>query len=309
MALNVTVTQPSATSFVTVWPAGGPVPGTSNLNMIASQTVPNLVVVGLGNGQVSIRNAFGTAHADRRTSWAGSRVGSNPSCPARVADTRSGQCGTVLAAGETREVAVAGVGGVPATGATAVALNLTVTQPSAAGFSTVWPAGAPFPGTSNLNFVPGQTVANLVVVGIGASGHVAIKNSSSGAAQVIVDVMGWFDGTSSYAANGSCTVAPPPSTITKMLWIWEENTSPEQILGTCTTCLQMPYLNSLANTYGQATNVRGASFPSMPNYIAGTQRRLLRHRRRQPPSQPPAQRPQPLHRSCRPGRRWSSPRA
>ena len=269
VALNVTVTQPSATSFVTVWPAGGSVPATSNLNMTAGQTVPNLVVVGLGNGQVSIRNAFGTAHVIVDVmGWFSS--GFRPVTPARVADTRSGQCGTVLAAGETREVAVAGIGGVPATGATAVALNLTVTQPSAGGFYSVWPAGAPLPGTSNLNFVPGQTVANLVVVGVGASGHVAIKNSSASAAQVIVDLMGWFDGTSGYTANGTCTVAPPPTTITKMLWIWEENTSPEQILGTCTTCLQMPWLNNLANTYGQASNVRAASFPSLPNYIAGT---------------------------------------
>ena len=35
-------------------------------------------------------------------------------------------------------------------------------------------------------------------------------------------------------------------------------------------CLEMPYLNSLATTYGQATNVRAASFPSLPNYIAAT---------------------------------------
>ena len=63
VALNVTVTQPSATSLgTTVWPAGGSVPATSNLDVTAGQTVPNLVVVGLGNGQVSIRNAFGTAH-------------------------------------------------------------------------------------------------------------------------------------------------------------------------------------------------------------------------------------------------------
>ena len=169
---------------------------------------------------------------------------------------------------------MAGTGGVPANGAGAVALNLTVTQPATGGFFSVWPAGSAFPGTSNLNFVPDQTVANLVVVGVGAAGHVAIRNSSASTAHVIVDLMGWFDGSSSYAATGTCSMTPPPpppnSKVTKVLWIWEENSNPDLLIGTCATCKEMPYLNSLAATYGQATNARSASFPSLPNYIAGT---------------------------------------
>ncbi len=59
--------------------------------------------------------------------------------------------------------------------------------------------------------------------------------------------------------------------VTKVLWIWEENTNPDDIIGTCTPgCQAMPYLNALANTYGWATQARAASFPSLPNYIAGT---------------------------------------
>ena len=46
--------------------------------------------------------------------------------------------------------------GVPA-GATAV-LNLTVTEPTAAGYVTVYPCGIDAPLASNLNFSAGQTI-------------------------------------------------------------------------------------------------------------------------------------------------------
>jgi hypothetical protein len=269
VALNVTATQPSASTFLTVWPSGQPVPATSNLNARAFQTVPNLVLVGLGGGQVSIRNASGSAHVIVDVmGWFS--AGFEPIAPTRVADTRSGRCGVVLSAGETREVAVAGTGGVPGTGASAVAMNVTVTQPLTGGFLSAWPAGSPFPGTSSVNFGRSQTVANLVAVGIGTWGRVAIRNGSASSAHIIVDLMGWFDGAAGYTAAGSCAISPPPSKVTKVLWIWEENSNPDLLIGTCPTCLEMPYLNQMATTYGQATNVRAASFPSLPNYIAAT---------------------------------------
>ena len=42
-------------------------------------------------------------------------------------------------------------------------LNVTVTQPSGSGYATLWPSGTNRPTASNLNFVRGQTVANLVL--------------------------------------------------------------------------------------------------------------------------------------------------
>ena len=188
MALNVTVTQPSTTSFLTVWPQGTLAPDTSNVNVVAGQTVANLVIVGLGKGQVSIRNAFGTAHVIVDVmGWFS--AGFEGVVPTRLMDTRRNLGGAMFGPGETRNLAVAGVGGIPG-GATAVALNVTVTQPSATSFVTVWPAGGAVPGTSNLNMIAGQTVPNLVVVGLGG-GQVSIRNAF-GTAHVIVDVMGWF---------------------------------------------------------------------------------------------------------------------
>ena len=51
VALNVTATDTTAPGFVTVWPAGLPRPEASNLNVERpGQTVPNLVIVPLGDG-------------------------------------------------------------------------------------------------------------------------------------------------------------------------------------------------------------------------------------------------------------------
>ena len=88
---------------------------------------------------------------------------------------------------------LAGRAGVPANGATAVVLNLTVTETSTPSHLTVWPAGQPQPTASNVNFVAGQTVANLVVVKLGAGGAVSIANNA-GTTQVVADVAGWITG-------------------------------------------------------------------------------------------------------------------
>ena len=63
-------------------------------------------------------------------------------------------------------------------GATAVVLNVTVTDPNYTGFVTVWPAGAAVPLASTLNYTFGQTVPNLVMVKLGAGGQVSLYNSA-----------------------------------------------------------------------------------------------------------------------------------
>jgi hypothetical protein len=86
---------------------------------------------------------------------------------------------------------VTGRGGVPATGVSAVVLNVTVTEPASGGWLAAWPAGEALPLVSNLNYVAGQTVPNIVVVKVGAGGKVNFY-SSGGPVHVIADVAGWF---------------------------------------------------------------------------------------------------------------------
>ena len=59
---NVTVTNASAPSFLTVYPSTASRPLASDLNWVAGQTVPNLTIASLGTtGVITIYNAAGSA--------------------------------------------------------------------------------------------------------------------------------------------------------------------------------------------------------------------------------------------------------
>jgi hypothetical protein len=113
--------------------------------------------------------------------------------PTATADTIDGQFNAIGPIGpvSTLNLTVAGRGGVPAAGVGSVALNVTATNPTSNGFLTVWPTGAPRPLASNLNFVPGQTTPNMVIVPLGIGGQISIFNSG-GTTDVIADVLGYF---------------------------------------------------------------------------------------------------------------------
>ena len=127
----------------------------------------------------------------------------HPVTPARVLDTRVGTGGFTgrLGYGCHINVQVTGVGGVPASGVSAVVLNATVAQPSRNSFLTVYPSDAGLPTASNLNFVTGQTVPNLITVKVGADGKVKLYNAA-GQTHVIFDVVGYYSATPG---------APPPA--------------------------------------------------------------------------------------------------
>lgn len=92
------------------------------------------------------------------------------------------------------QLTVVGRAGVPVD-ASAVVLNVTVTDPAAAGFVTVFPCGVVQPTASNLNFVAGSTVPNAVIAKVGDGGKVCLFSSQ--ATQLIVDVNGYFPGLAS----------------------------------------------------------------------------------------------------------------
>ena len=94
----------------------------------------------------------------------------------------------VAAAGEIA-LQVTGRGGVPAN-ATAVVLNVTVTDPEAAGYVTVYPCGTTRPNASNLNYTPGVTIPNNVIVKVGAGGTVCLYSQQ--ATNLIADIDGAF---------------------------------------------------------------------------------------------------------------------
>src|SRR5438270_339135 len=120
--------------------------------------------------------------------------GFHPLTPTRILDTRTGAGGVPIApvgGGGILNVQVAGRGGVPASGVSAVVLNLTATNTTASSFVTAYPAGVLRPNASNLNFVAGQTVPNRAIVKLGTGGQISLFNLT-GNVDLVADVGGWF---------------------------------------------------------------------------------------------------------------------
>jgi len=205
VAVNVTVTNPTAPSYLTVSPTGSARPTASNLNYSAGQTVPNMVVAKLGTGgDVDVYNSAGSTdvvfdvagwYSDGSTNTGGTYGSLSP---ARILDTRNGTGAPAAAvvAGQSLNVRVTGVGGVPASGVGAVVLNVTAVGPTAGSYLTVYPNGSPVPTASNLNFGPGQNVPNLVIAKVGSDGTVDVYNAV-GLTDVVFDVSGWYSTSSS----------------------------------------------------------------------------------------------------------------
>ncbi|MEO7397601.1 MAG: hypothetical protein ABIW84_03470, partial [Ilumatobacteraceae bacterium] len=201
VVMNVTVDTPYTAGFLTAYPGGEERPLVSNLNFVPGQTVPNLVTVKIGaNGKVNLFNSGASTNviadvAGYYTSTAQPNGRFSALTPARLLDTRDGTGRTGVAGpigwGQTIDLGVTGVGGVPATGVSSVALNVTVDQPTAKGFLTVYPTGEAKPNASTHNFVPGLTVANMVIAKVGSSGKVSIYNFA-GDTHVVADVVGYF---------------------------------------------------------------------------------------------------------------------
>ena len=114
--------------------------------------------------------------------------------PARVLDTRSGIGAVAAPVGTGAELVlqVAGRAAVPATGVSAVVVNLTVTQPAAPGGVSAFADGSVLPPVSNLNFVAGQTLSNLAIVPVGADGKIRLHNGPGGTVQLVADVCGYY---------------------------------------------------------------------------------------------------------------------
>ncbi|MEU3572818.1 hypothetical protein AB0E96_31005, partial [Kitasatospora sp. NPDC036755] len=201
VVMNVTAVNPTGSGHVTVYPDGRPLPDVSNLNYEAGKIVPNLVTVPVVNGKVDLRNSAGEVDliADVTGYYTDGDTGSafSPITPARFLDTRDGTGAPAQKVGPGGVVGlqVAGVKGVPATGVTAVVMNVTAVNPTGSGHVTVYPDGRPLPDVSNLNYEAGKIVANLVTVPV-VNGKVDLRNSA-GEVDLIADVTGYYGGSGS----------------------------------------------------------------------------------------------------------------
>ncbi len=208
VTLNITATGPTASSYLTVYPAGASPPTSSTLNVVAGRTVANATIATVGAaGSVTIANAKGTVHVIvDLTGYLLPGMGYVPLTPVRIADTRSADyyqggfgfdapypVGTVSPAsmfditvprrGSTQKMPF---------GAGSVVLNVTAISPDRAGYLKVVPGDGfgTLPPVSTLNFTAGQVVANGAIVGSPLD-EVSLK-SNGAIVDAVVDVLGYF---------------------------------------------------------------------------------------------------------------------
>jgi hypothetical protein len=209
LALNLTTTNSAGAGYVVAYADGTARPPVSTVNFVAGRTVAAMSLVQPGADRSIDVFVHGNA-TDLVIDVTGFLArdffddsGSFTPFRARMLDTRNGTgtgtspSGSNGAArpvppGGTIEVNVAyttdhGIEGAGLVGAMA---DVVATDPTAAGYLTVYPDDADRPITSNVNFVRGQTVANSVVMSTG-EGY-KVYNGSSGTVDVVADLEGWF---------------------------------------------------------------------------------------------------------------------
>ncbi len=217
--LSVTaVSRGAGWNFVTVFPAGEPLPDTSSLNMSAFDgAVANLVTIKLGAGAVDLMSYVGCdlivdLIGVYRPTAAPVRAGRLVAFPSavRALDTRSGpQPGL-------GSISRVNLNGLVPSDATAVVGTLTAVTAGAAGYVTAFPRGSGVPDTSNLNVGAGETRAVGVITRIGAEGGaVGVDLYNFCGAHLLFDVVGYMTGATQSGTSSDGLFVP--ITPTRML--------------------------------------------------------------------------------------------
>jgi len=201
VVLNVTGVTPTAGTFLTVWPTGAAKPAASNLNLRRGEVKPNLVLATVATGgKVSFYNNSGSMHviADVVGWFASTASSYTPMTPGRLLDTRAGAKtidgqaagGGALGIKTAVDLQITGRDGIPASGVSAVVLNLTGIATTGT-YVTAYPTGVARPNASNLNLAAGEVRPILVIVKVGTGGKVRLYNNG-GSTHLVADVAGWF---------------------------------------------------------------------------------------------------------------------
>ena len=194
VVLNLTATDATAAGYVTAYPCGSARPNVSNLNFTGSGiAIANSATVPVGaGGKVCLFTSASTNLIADINGWYPANSDFTPTTPSRLLDTRPGRAGS----GSVTQVQVTGRAGV-GSGASAVVLNLTATDATAAGYVTAYPCGSARPNVSNLNFTgSGIAIANSATVPVGAGGKVCLFTSAS--TNLIADINGWYPANSDF---------------------------------------------------------------------------------------------------------------
>jgi hypothetical protein len=194
VALNLTVTDTTGDGFLSAGSAA-----TSNLNYTTGTTVANSVIAPVSNGAVTIYNTGlgGSVDviADVYGYFAPDAADQYATVPLqRILSTRDG-IGAAKAKVPAKSgipVTIAGVDSIPA-GVSAVAVHITVADTTGIGWIAAEPDGAGVPGTSSLNYGPGQIVSNTIIVPVASDGRIELYNGGGTTpVDLLADVSGYF---------------------------------------------------------------------------------------------------------------------
>jgi hypothetical protein len=186
------------------------------------RAIAAIALVAVSSAPVAFDVAPATVSAAPAPDTLGAGGEYHPLTPARIYDSRAATAVNEPNPGAkpatpvqpTFDIDLLGVGGIPDRPADvlAVVVNITVTEPTAAGWLNAYGAGASSGLASIVNYTTGQTVPNLSIVRPGANGDLTVKlftQNASATAHVVVDVFGWFS-TSSNADRGARLVPITP---------------------------------------------------------------------------------------------------
>jgi hypothetical protein len=190
VSANFTIVDPASAGYLTVWGCAGDRPVVSTSNFGAGEVSPNAATVPLDDagGLCVYSNVATDLVVDVNGQYgAGGDARLSPIAPLRLLDTR--QTDARVGAGQTVELQVGGVGGIP-NGITAATLNVTSVDAEVSGYVTVYACDDDRPTVSNLNPRPGRARPNLVVTPVSASGTVCLYSMQD--VDLVVDATGYL---------------------------------------------------------------------------------------------------------------------
>jgi hypothetical protein len=208
VAFSLVATNTPAEGFLTLWSGATPLPTVSNLNFARGNTVANSAVVELSAGGAV--DVFASVGADVIVDVSAAFVPVTqpvaagrfvPVAPRRVLDTRqSGQRGVT-------DLVVPIPADIPADAA-ALAVGITAVDAARDGFLTAHAAGSPRPNASVVNVDHlNRTRANVVFLPVDTAGFVVHRSTTT---DVLVDVWGWFTGSSAEPGEDGLFVPQAP---------------------------------------------------------------------------------------------------
>jgi len=219
VVLNVKVAAPTSSGYLTVYADGATRQPAPNLNFWRLRETSRLVVarvssdgkVALYNGSAGTLQLVAEVSGYYRSGAPTVNGAFGSLAPFRLLDTvaGTGATRTAVASRGVVNLQVTGRGGVPTTGVSAVALNVTVASPTGSGYLTVYDGVSARQSVPSLSFVRLQNTSSPVIARVGSDGKVALYNGSAGTVQLSADIVGYFN-----RGTAPRTILPTLSTLT-----------------------------------------------------------------------------------------------